>query len=154
MKLFYQNGYLKKSKHFWKKIKKVYNPKTLEQIARENIKMNEKELDKDLAKKMINPYFFIDENLKNDLKINLDSHNINHANSIWSITPKFRDFGIETRYNNKIIKELSVIYARLINQYIYLNITHNFQRAFIKIMKKINEVMKLIYIIICIITIF
>ena len=32
------------------KIKKVYNPKTLKQIARENIKMNDKELDKVIAK--------------------------------------------------------------------------------------------------------
>ena len=66
---------------------------------------------------MINPYFFIDENLKNGLKINLEKHNINHANSILTITPKFPEFGIEYRYINKIIKELSVIYARLINQY-------------------------------------
>ena len=34
-----------------KQIKKVYNPKTLKQIARQNIKMNDKELDKELAKK-------------------------------------------------------------------------------------------------------
>ena len=33
------------------KIKKVYNPKTLKQIARKNIKKNDKELDKELAKK-------------------------------------------------------------------------------------------------------
>ena len=33
------------------KIKKVYNPKTLRQIARENMKMNEKELDNEFAKK-------------------------------------------------------------------------------------------------------
>ena len=33
----------------------MYNPKTLKQIARENIKMHEEELDKELAKKMINP---------------------------------------------------------------------------------------------------
>ena len=47
-----------------KKIKKVYNPKTLKQIARENIKMKDKELDKEFAKKMINPYYFTDEHLK------------------------------------------------------------------------------------------
>ena len=34
-----------------------------------------------------------------------------------TITPKFPEFGIEFRYINKIIKELSVIYAKLINQY-------------------------------------
>ena len=34
-----------------------------------------------------------------------------------TITPKFPEFCIEFRYINKIVKELSVIYARLINQY-------------------------------------
>ena len=35
-----------------KKIQKVYNPKTLKQLAREKIKLD----DKELAKLMINPY--------------------------------------------------------------------------------------------------
>ena len=35
-----------------KKIQKVYNPKTLKQLAREKIKL----VDKELAKIMINPY--------------------------------------------------------------------------------------------------
>ena len=35
-----------------KKIQKVYNPKTLKQLAREKIKLDDKELDK----VMINPY--------------------------------------------------------------------------------------------------
>ena len=43
-----------------KKIQKVYNPKTLQQLARQKIKMNDKELDKEIAKKMVNPYYFID----------------------------------------------------------------------------------------------
>ena len=43
-----------------KKIQKVYNPKTLKQLAREKNKLD----DKELAKTMINPYSFIDENLK------------------------------------------------------------------------------------------
>ena len=34
-----------------------------------------------------------------------------------NIIPNFPDIGIEKRYVNKILKELSVIYARLINQY-------------------------------------
>ena len=34
-----------------------------------------------------------------------------------TITPTFSEFGIEFRYINKIVKELSVIYARLLNQY-------------------------------------
>ena len=96
-----------------KKIQKVYNPKTLKQLAREKIKLD----DKELAKMMINPYYFNDESLKNGFKINLESHNISHANSILSITPNFPEFGIEFRYINKIVKELSVISPRLINQY-------------------------------------
>ena len=66
---------------------------------------------------MIDPYYFIDENLKIGLKINLESHNINHANSLLNIEPNFPDIGIETRHINKILKEMATIYARLINQY-------------------------------------
>ena len=66
---------------------------------------------------MINPICFVDENLKNGIKINLESHNISQANSILTITFKFPEFGIEYRYINKIRKELSVVYARLLNQY-------------------------------------
>ena len=95
-----------------KKIQKVYNPKTLKQLARGKIKLD----DKELAKLMINPYYFIDENLKNGFKINLESHNISHANSILTNIPKLPEFGIEYRYINQIIKEVSVIYARSLNQ--------------------------------------
>ena len=66
---------------------------------------------------MINPYYFINENLKNGFKIILESHNINHANFILTITPFYPDFGIETRFINKILKEVDTIYARLKNQY-------------------------------------
>ena len=51
------------------------------------------------------------------LKINLDSHHINHANSKLTITPNYPKFGIEVRYSNKIMKEFSNIYARMINHY-------------------------------------
>ena len=68
---------------------------------------------------MINPYYFFDKNSKIVLKINLESHNNNHANSLLNVVPNFPDIGIETRYNNKILKERATIYARLINQYEY-----------------------------------
>ena len=96
-----------------KKIQKAYKPKTLKQLAREKIKLD----DKELAKIMINPYYFLDKNLKIGFKIIVESHNFSHANSILNIIPKFPEFGIEFRYINKIVKELSVIYARLIDQY-------------------------------------
>ena len=83
------------------KIKKVYNPKTLKQLAREKIKLD----DKELAKYMINRYYFLDENLKICFKINLESHNNSHANFILTITTNFAEFGIKFRYNNKIIKD-------------------------------------------------
>ena len=39
-----------------KKIQKIYNHKTMKQLAREKVKLD----DKELAKMMINPYYFID----------------------------------------------------------------------------------------------
>ena len=111
-----------------KKIQKVYNPKTLKQLAREKIKLD----DKELAKIMINPYYFIDKNLKIGFKINLECHKFSHANSILTIIPKFPEFGIEFRYINEIVKELSVIYTRLINQYKFKNHTL-FSASFYKI---------------------
>ena len=99
------------------KIKKVHNPKTLKQIAMENIKLDDKQLNKGLARKMTGPYYFTDRNLKVGFKINLDSHLINHANSKLTITLNYPEFGIEVRYISKIMKDLSNIYARLINQY-------------------------------------
>ena len=82
------------------KIQKLYNPKTLQQIARQTIKLNDKEIDKEIAKKMINPYYFIDKDLKIGFKITLESHDINHANCLLNIEPNFPDMGIGTRYVN------------------------------------------------------
>ena len=79
--------------------------------------MDDKQLNEELAEKMINPYSFTDKNLKVGFKINLDSHHINHANSKLTITPNHPEFGIEVHYINKTINKLSVLYARLINHY-------------------------------------
>ena len=46
------------------KIEKIYNPISLKKIARNNINLDDKQLNKELAKKMINPYCFSDRNLK------------------------------------------------------------------------------------------
>ena len=51
------------------------------------------------------------------MKINLESHNINHVISFLSIAPIYPDIVIETRYIKKILKEMATIYARLMNQY-------------------------------------
>ena len=66
---------------------------------------------------MLNPYSFTDKNLKVGFKMTSESHHNNHANSKLTITPNYPEFGIEIRCINRIIKELSVIDARLINQY-------------------------------------
>ena len=97
-------------------MKKVNKPITFKQIARENIKIHDKELHKELAKKMINSYYFTDENLKVGSKINLVSHDNNRASSILSNIPISSDLGIETRYLNKVSKEVAPFYARLTNQ--------------------------------------
>ena len=99
------------------KFKKVYIPKTLKQIARDSIKLADKQLNKELAKKMISPYYFTERNLKVGFKINLDSHHINQANSKLTIIPNYSESGIEVRHINEIIKELSSIFPRLIKQF-------------------------------------
>ena len=66
---------------------------------------------------MLNTYYLTDRNLKVGFKFNLDSHHINHANSKLTILPNYISFGIEVRYKDKIVKEICVIFARLINQY-------------------------------------
>ena len=66
---------------------------------------------------MINQCYYTYSNLKVGFKSNLDSHHINHANSKLTTILNYPEFGIEVRYINNIMKELSVIYARLINQY-------------------------------------
>ena len=99
------------------KINKINNSKSLKQTARDKIKLDDKQLNKELSKKMVNSLYFTDRNLKVGFKINLDSHHINHAKSKITVTPKYLEFGIEIRYIIKIINELSVIYARLKKQY-------------------------------------
>ena len=99
------------------RIKKIYNPVSLKKLARNKINLDDKQLNKELAKKMINPYYFIDRNLQVAYKINLDSHHINHLNSKLTISSNFENTGIEFRFINKIMREMAIIYARLINQF-------------------------------------
>ena len=88
------------------KFRKMYNPKSLKQLARDNIKLDDTQLNKELARKMINLYYFIDRNLKVAFKINLDSHHIIHANSNITIIPNYHEFGIEVRYIKKNYKRI------------------------------------------------
>ena len=78
----------------------------MRQIARENIKIHDKQLNKEQLKKMINPYYFPQRATQIGFNIALDSHHINHASSM--LTNKSKFFKIETRYVNK--KLLSVFF--------------------------------------------
>ena len=73
------------------------NIKSIKQISRENVKKFKKQL----AKSMINPYCFFDRRSHVGININVDSHNINHANSKLTFKLNFPDLGIETRYIKK-----------------------------------------------------
>ena len=66
---------------------------------------------------MLNPYYFKNKNLYNILKINLDSHHINHINSKITISSTTEYNSIDMDLINDLVKEMSIIYARLINQY-------------------------------------
>ena len=88
----------------------------MKQISKNLIKLDGEELDKNLARRMIEPYYFSGENLKISFKINLESHIINHAFSILYNMPKYKKLWIEIKYITKILKEMATIYARLIYQ--------------------------------------
>ena len=63
------------------KIKNIYNPKQLKHIARDDIELDDKQLNKKLAKKMDNPYYFTNRVLKIGFNVTLERHHNNHANS-------------------------------------------------------------------------
>ena len=97
--------------------RKLYNPKSIKQIAIENFKLVDKQLNKELAEKLINPFYVTDRYSKVGFNITLESHLINLSNSKFFYKPNYPEFDTEVRYINKIINELSVLYARIINQY-------------------------------------
>ena len=102
---------------FKNKIKKIYNPKLLKQIANEINKIEDKQINKVLAKKMINPNYFTDKALKVGFIVTLERHHIKHANSKVFIKPNYPEFGIEVRYINKTLKEMVSSYVRLMNRF-------------------------------------
>ena len=72
---------------------------------------------------MLNPYYFTGRTLQVGLNKRSHNHYRNHANSKTIVRPNYPAFGIEVRYIDTIMRELSVIYARLINQYKFKNRT-------------------------------
>ena len=83
---------------------------------------------------MLNPYYFTDRALQAAFDIKLDSHHIIQPNSKLTITPNCPEFGIETLYIKKILKELSNIHARITNHYKF-----RYQTVFSAIFDKQDE---------------
>ena len=79
--------------------------------------MDNKQLNKELAKNMNNPYYF-NPMFAAQYKITLDSDNINQVNSKITISSQY-NLEIEPNQVNSIMKQMATIYARLINQYIF-----------------------------------
>ena len=96
---------------------KNFNPKSLKELARDKIKLSNKDLDKEIAKKMLNPYYFKDQSFYDFLKINLDSHHINHLNSKITISSTAQPSHIDKIVINRIVNEMATIYAKLISQF-------------------------------------
>ena len=89
--------------------RKIYDPKPLKGLARNNIKFEDEQLNKELAKKMLNPFYFTDRTLQVGFNMGLESHHINHANTKIIVKPNFPEFRIKVLYTNEIVKNLSVI---------------------------------------------
>ena len=49
---------------------------------------------KELAKKMINPFYFTHRNLKVGFNIILERHHVNHLNSNKIVKPNYPEFGL------------------------------------------------------------
>ena len=58
---------------------------------------------------MIVSYCLTNGNFKKAFKINLHSHNINHAKCILTFILVYTDLGIDIRYIIKILKEMATI---------------------------------------------
>ena len=69
------------------KINKIYSPKTLRQLARANFRLNDRQINRESARRLINPYYFTDRILRVGFEINLDSHNLHHTNFNITNTP-------------------------------------------------------------------
>ena len=83
------------------KTQTTFNPKPLKQIARKSSKLDDKELNKELAKKIIIPYYFTNRVLRVGFNFTLESHHINHANPKKTVKPKYPEFATEVRYKKK-----------------------------------------------------
>ena len=61
----------------------------MKEIARKNLNLDDKQLNKELVKNMIIFRYLTDRAKQVGFNISLDSHHINHSNSKVNIKPKF-----------------------------------------------------------------
>ena len=97
--------------------KKIFYPKPLRKIAVENIKLDDKQLNNELARKMIYAYYSTDRVLQVRFSFTLDSHQISHANSELTMRPNYIELGSEAIFIRQVLKEMVTIHGRLIYQY-------------------------------------
>ena len=71
---------------------------------------------KELAEKVNISSYFTDRNLRIGFNIKIGSHHINQDNSKTLIKPNFPAFDIKFRYINKVFEQMSINFARLMNQ--------------------------------------
>ena len=88
-------------------MKQIDCPESLNQLMRNYIRSNKK-----IEQRIKNSYCGDDRGLQLELKIEKNSPCL-----IFVIKPYYSVYEVEVFYNNHIIKQLSNIYARLINQY-------------------------------------
>ena len=88
----------------------------------------------DFDTKFENQNYFTDRILKVAYNINIDNHHDKHANSQITITWKFNNIGIDISHNNKIMEEMSLVYAKIIFQYKF-----KYQLTFLVIFNKYGE---------------
>ena len=89
---------------------------TLKQSARAKVNLLKKELVKEIARKMINPYYF-SKRYQRQYSIDLEQYHPNQINSKITVKSNY-NLPVEILYLNKILKEMAwKIYGRLINQY-------------------------------------
>ena len=88
------------------KIKK-HNPKSLKQLARDNIKLDDKQLNEELTKNMLNRYYFTDKNLRVGFS---KGDSTNWSYKLYTITeiihdtiPSYRINYLPKRYNENLL---------------------------------------------------
>ena len=121
--------HIKSKKHFENMSKnKVIVPRKnpMKRVVKEVFKVSDTKVE--------NQYYFTDRKLKIAYDINIDNHHDKHANSMITITSKFNNIGIDISHINKLMEEISHIYAKLINQYKF-----KYQSTFLVLFNKYGE---------------